>query len=107
MGTDSGICTMQRKALNGGRLRSAAYDTANQRLELAFADHSLRIHIGVPPEIWRRLVSAPNPATFYEDRIAEEYAFERGRASDGGDARRRLDDLFETPSGDRKMPPDH
>jgi hypothetical protein len=27
----------------------------------------------VPQEVFRRLCSAPNPTTYWEDRIAEEY----------------------------------
>ena len=30
-------------------------------------------HQQVPQEVFRRLCSAPNPATYWEDRIAEEY----------------------------------
>ncbi len=99
MGTGPETCTMERKALNGGRLRAGAYDAASQRLELEFTDRSVRIFKGVPQEVWRRLVSAPNPATFYEDRIAEEYVTERGRATGDDDARRQLDDLFGPPPG--------
>lgn len=101
MGTEPETRTMERKALNGGRLKAGAYDAAAQRLELEFTDRSVRIHTGVPPEVWRRLVAAPNPATFYEDRIAEEYVTERGRAAGSDDARRRLDDLFGPPPGTR------
>jgi hypothetical protein len=57
----------------------------------------------VPAEVWRRLISSPNPATYVEDRIEEEYPVERKRASGGDPARSRLDDLFG--SGHKADPP--
>jgi hypothetical protein len=49
----------------------------------------------VPYEVYRRLCAAPNPTTYWEDRIAEEYA--KGnpmKASGTGDAAKNLSDLF-------------
>jgi hypothetical protein len=49
----------------------------------------------VPAEVYRRLCSAPNPATYWEDRIAEEYP--KGRPMSSGadpEAARKLGDLF-------------
>ncbi|HEY0877404.1 MAG TPA: KTSC domain-containing protein [Zeimonas sp.] len=86
--------TMERRTLRGGRLKSAAYDAREQRLEIDFVDGERRIFKAVPAEVWRRLVAAPNPAVFYADRIEEEYAIERGRADSTGDARSKLDSLF-------------
>ena len=91
---------MERQALHGGRLKTAAYDAREQRLEIDFVDGERRIFKAVPREVWRRLVAAPNPAVFYADRIEEEYAFERARANQGGDARSRLDSLFGGGGGD-------
>jgi len=85
---------MERRTLHGGRLRAAAYDAREQRLEIDFVDGERRIFAAVPAEVWRRLVAAPNPAVFYADRIEEEYAVERARASHAGDARSKLDSLF-------------
>ncbi len=85
---------MERRKLHGGRLEAAAYDAREQRLELDFVDGERRIFKGVPAEVWRRLIAAPNPAVFYADRIEEEYAFERARANQAGDARSKLDSLF-------------
>ncbi len=85
---------MERRNLHGGRLKAAAYDAREQRLEIDFVDGERRAFKAVPPEVWRRLVAAPNPAVFYADRIEEEYAFERGRADRSDDARSKLDSLF-------------
>ncbi len=91
---------MERRKLHGGRLKAAAYDAREQRLEIDFADGERRVFKAVPAEVWRRLISAPNPAVFYADRIEEEYAVERGRADGPGDARSKLDSLFGGDPGD-------
>lgn len=53
----------------------------------------------MPEEVFRRLCSAPNPATYWEDRIAEEYP--RGTpppaAPGGAGTGKSLGDLFGKP----------
>lgn len=88
---------MERRALKGGRLRSGAYDDREQRLELEFVDGSVQVYKSVPAEVWRRLLASPNPASFHEDRIAEEYPVERGSARADPGAKARLDALFGSP----------
>jgi hypothetical protein len=90
---------MERKALKSSRLTACWYEERAQRLEIEFNDHSRRVFKGVPAEVVRRLLSAPNPAAYYDDRIAEEYPNEPGSAGGGAQARARLDDLFGTGSG--------
>lgn len=85
---------MERRTLRGGRLKAAGYDAREQRLEIDFVDGERRIFKAVPPEVWRRLLASPNPASFYQDRIEEEYAVTRARADAGPDARSKLDSLF-------------
>ena len=85
---------LERRTLRGGRLKAAAYEAREQRLEIDFVDGERRIFKAVPAEVWRRLVAAPNPAVFYADRIEEEYAVERARAGGAADARSKLDSLF-------------
>ncbi|GMV03575.1 MAG: KTSC domain-containing protein [Burkholderiaceae bacterium] len=85
---------MERRPLRGGRLKAAGYDAREQRLEIDFVDGERRIFKAVPAEVWRRLVAAPNPASFYTDRIEEEYAVTRTRADGQGEARSKLDSLF-------------
>ncbi|GAA4412698.1 hypothetical protein GCM10023089_29660 [Quisquiliibacterium transsilvanicum] len=88
---------MEHRALRGGRLKAGAYDEHSQRLELCFVDGSVRVYKSVPAEVWRRLLAAPNPASYLEDRIAEEYPLERGSAAADPEAKARLDALFGTP----------
>ena len=92
---------MERRKLTGGRLSGAGYDAAARLLEIEFVDGEIRRFKAVPAEVWRRLIAAPNPAVYYSDRIEEEYAIERGRATKGADARAGLDSLFGPPPGEQ------
>lgn len=74
---------MQRKSLNSDKLRSAGYDEREQHLEIEYSDRSITVFKHVPLEVWRRLIAAPNPAAYYDDRIAEEYPRERGSTGSG------------------------
>lgn len=99
---------MQRQRLSGGRLKSGAYDAARQLLELEFVDGRISHFHQVPPEVWRRLRAAPNPGTFYEDRVEEEYRrTDAGRspgATDPEATRAGLEKLFgpAAPRSDRE-----
>ncbi|MFN4004383.1 MAG: KTSC domain-containing protein [Hylemonella sp.] len=64
---------MQSKTFTSGRIRRADYDESSRRLELHWDDKTVRAYAQVPSEVFRRLCAAPNPATYWEDRIAEEY----------------------------------
>lgn len=88
---------MQRRPISGGRLKSAGYDESAQRLEIEFTDRSVTVYQHVPAEVWRRLVASPNPAAYFDDRIADEYPRQAGDRGGGDDARKRLDDLFGPP----------
>lgn len=88
---------MERRPIHGGRLKAAGYDERAQRLELEFVDGTVRAFKGVPGEVWRRLLSSPNPAAYYDDRIAEEYPQERGSSGQAPEAQARLDALFGPP----------
>lgn len=87
----------EHRPLRGGSLRSGTYDRREQRLELEFTDHSVRVFKGVPHEVWQRLLSAPNPGAYYDDRIADEYPSQPGSPRQTPDARSKLDDLFGGP----------
>ncbi|HET8747636.1 MAG TPA: KTSC domain-containing protein [Ramlibacter sp.] len=86
---------MPTKVFTSGRIRKADYDPASRQLELHWEDRSVLAYKHVPEEVFRRLCSAPNPATYWEDRIAEEYPKGTPRArppaADGG---KTLRDLF-------------
>ena len=61
------------KTFTNGRIRRADYNPESQQLDLHWDNKSTLAYKQVPPEVFRRLCSAPNPATYWEDRIAEEY----------------------------------
>jgi hypothetical protein len=86
---------MQTKTFTSGRIRKADYDAASQQLDLHWDNKTVLAYKQVPQEVFRRLCSAPNPATYWEDRIAEEYPKGRpmtfGKNSDGS---KQLSDLF-------------
>lgn len=93
---------LAHRALNAGKLRSAAYDENRQILEIAFHDGMLRTYRSLPAEVARRFLAAPNPASFWEDRIAEEYPMTQTRMSSppplasapSTDALQQLNQLF-------------
>lgn len=94
---------METRTFNAGRIRKAVYDAGTQQLDLHWDDgRTIRAYKHVPQEVWRRLCSAPNPTTYWEDRIAEEYPKGTPMAGGGGgaDKPRDLRDLFGGNDGD-------
>jgi hypothetical protein len=88
---------MQTKTFSG-RIRKAVYDTASQQLDLHWDNQSITAYKQVPQEVYRRLCSAPNPATYWEDRIAEEYPKATPMTRrDGPPGGKSLSDLFGDP----------
>jgi hypothetical protein len=85
---------MQRRPLHTDRLKSAGYDARDRRLEIEFSGGEVRAYVAVPEEVARRFFASPNPAAYWEDRIAEEYVVERAAGGRDTDARAKLDDLF-------------
>lgn len=86
---------MPTQTFTSGRIRKADYDPAPRQLELHWDNRQVLAYKQVPEEVFRRLCRAPNPATYWEDRIAEEYPKGQPRTvARDGDAARRLDDLF-------------
>ncbi len=86
---------MPTKNFTSGRIRQADYDIASRQLELRWDNGQVMAYKQVPEEVFRRLCNAPTPATYWEDRIAEEYP--KGvpkRAADSGDAASKFNDLF-------------
>ena len=78
-----------------GRIMQADYSESAKQLDLHFNDGTLRSYMHVPAEVFRRLCNAPNPTSYWEDRIAEEYPQTRGKSGgDAHDAQKKLDDLF-------------
>ena len=86
---------MLTKVFTGGRIRKAEYDPASRQLDLHWDNKSVLAYKHVPEEVYRRLCAAPNPATYWEDRIADEYPKGRPMTSTADpDAAKKLGDLF-------------
>ena len=89
---------MPSKSFTSGRIRRADYDPASGQLDLHWDNKSVTAYKQVPQEVFRRLCSAPNPATYWEDRIAEEYP--KGtpmKTPPPSQAGKSLEDLFGDP----------
>jgi hypothetical protein len=68
---------MQRKRVNSSKIRSVGYDEATRTLEVEMSDGQVFQYSGVYPEVYRRFMAAPNPTSFFDDKIAEEYTAKR------------------------------
>ncbi len=101
---------MQSKTFTSGRFRRADYDETTLQLDLHRDDKTVLAYKQVPMEVFRRLCSAPNPTTYWEDRIAEEYpkgvamgkSSSKGGSGDGmndqeSEAARKFRDMFGGP----------
>jgi KTSC domain-containing protein len=86
---------MPTKMFTSGRIRKAVYDSASRQLDLHWENKSILAYKQVPEEVYRRLCSAPNPATYWEDRIADEYPKGTPMTSTAAqDGAKKLSDLF-------------
>lgn len=86
---------MQTKTFTVGRIRRADYDEKTQQLDLHWDSKTVLAYKHVPAEVYRRLCSAPNPTTYWEDRIAEEYPKGTPMTSSAApDAAKNFNDLF-------------
>ena len=85
---------MPTKTFTTGRIRQADYDAGSRELHLRFDNGTVLAYKHVPEEVFRRLCSAPNPATYWEDRIAEEYPKGVAKKRADGSGAKDLRDLF-------------
>jgi hypothetical protein len=86
---------MPTQTFTSGRIRKADYDSTSHQLDLHWDNKTVLAYKQVPQEVFRRLCSAPNPAAYWEDRIAEEYPKGVPKASGAGsDAASKFNDLF-------------
>jgi len=86
---------MPTKLFTNGRIKKAEYDPESRQLDLYWATNTVLAYKHVPEEVYRRLCSAPNPVTYWEDRIAEEYP--KGvpmKSSASSDGAKNFNDLF-------------
>ena len=68
---------MDRKRVNSSKLRSVGYDESTRTLEIEMSNGQIFQYSGVFPEVYRRFMAAPNPTSFYDDKIADEYTARR------------------------------
>ncbi len=68
---------MERKRVNSSKIRSIGYDEKTQTLEVELSNGQIWQYPKVYPEVYRRFLAAPNPTSFFEDRIAEDYTGRR------------------------------
>jgi hypothetical protein len=70
---------MERKKVNSSRIRSVGYDDRNRVLEVELSDGSVYQYNGVSSEVHRRFMAAPTMASYYQDKIEEEFPRKRLR----------------------------
>jgi hypothetical protein len=70
---------MERKRLSSGSIRSAGYDPRSQILEVEFTGGSIVQYERVSAEVYRRLVNAPSPSSYFRDEIEDAYTARRMR----------------------------
>jgi hypothetical protein len=86
---------MPTRNFTSGRIRRADFDPGTKQLDLHFDNATVLAYKQVPDEVFRRLCSAPNPAAYWEDRIADEYPKATPTRRDAGTGGpRNWDDLF-------------
>ena len=64
---------MERKRVNSSKLRSVGYDEKSMILEVEMSNGQVYQYPRVYPEVYRRFMAAPNPTSFFDDKIEEEY----------------------------------
>jgi len=63
---------MEMKRLNAAGLKAAGYDERNRKLVVETSTGTFE-YANVSPEVYRRLMSSPTPASYYHDAIEEEF----------------------------------
>jgi hypothetical protein len=84
---------MEMKRLNATGLRSAGYDEKNRTLVVETTAGTFE-YANVSPEVFRRLMTSPSPASYYRESIEEEFTGRRVAAS-GSPAKPKPSDLFD------------
>jgi len=63
---------MEMKRLNASGLKAAGYDERNRTLVVETTTGTFE-YSNISPEMYRRLMSSPTPASYYKEEIAEEF----------------------------------
>ena len=69
---------MEMKRLNGQGLKAAGYDERDRKLVVETTSGTYE-YANVSPEIYRRLMSSPTPASYYREQIEDELTGRRIR----------------------------
>lgn len=69
---------MEMKRLSATGLKAAGYDERNRKLVVETTTGTFE-YANVAPEVYRRLMASPSPASFYKDSIEEEFTGRRVR----------------------------
>lgn len=87
---------MLTRKFTNGRIKKAVYDPTSKQLDLHWDSKTVSAYKHVPDEVYRRLCNAPNPTTYWEDRIAEEYPKGTPMMTDAieNDGAQKFTDLF-------------
>jgi hypothetical protein len=85
---------MERQKLRAGKLKSAGYDERARVMEIEFANGDVFEYKGVSPELFRQLMASPSPASFFEDKIDEQFNGKRLGKSSKSSAGDAFDSLF-------------
>ena len=63
---------MEMKRLNAAGLKAAGYDERNRKMVVETTSGTFE-YANVSPEIYRRLMSSPTPASYYRETIEEDF----------------------------------
>lgn len=63
---------MEMKRLNASGLKAAGYDERSRKLVVETTAGTFE-YANVSPEVYRRLMSSPTPASYYREAIEEEF----------------------------------
>ncbi len=69
---------MEMKRLSASGLKAAGYDERNRKLVVETTTGTFE-YANISPEVYRRLMSSPSPASYYKESIAEEFTGRRIR----------------------------
>ena len=69
---------MDMKRLNATGLKAAGYDERNRKLVVETTTGTFE-YSNISPEVYRRLMSSPTPASYYKEHIEEEFTPRRVR----------------------------
>jgi hypothetical protein len=67
---------MEMKRLNATGLRAAGYDERNRKMVVETTNGTFEYE-NVSPEIYRRLMNSPSPASYYRETIEEDFTGRR------------------------------